>query len=70
MLIKIDVRERELIKKCEDLLVAVPAFKELKIDIKQLPLGDIIISSNGEIDNILVELKTLSELAPCISLAF
>lgn len=66
MLIKIDVRERELIKKCEDLLVAVPAFKDLKIDIKQLPLGDIIISSNENVDNILVERKTLSDLAASI----
>ena len=70
MLIKIDNRERELIKKCEDLLVAVPALKELKIEIKQLPLGDIIICSNqndnGQIDNILVERKTLSDLAASI----
>jgi len=66
MLIKIDTRERELIKKCEDLLVAVPAFKELKIEVHQLPLGDIIITSNGEIDNILVERKTLSDLAASI----
>ena len=66
MLIKIDTRERELIKKCEDLLVAVPAFKELKIEVHQLPLGDIIICCNGQIDNILVERKTLSDLAASI----
>lgn len=66
MLIKIDTRERELIKKCEDLLVAVPAFKELKIEVHQLPLGDIIICSNGQTDNILVERKTLSDLAASI----
>lgn len=69
MLIKIDTRERELIKKCEDLLVAVPAFKELKIEVHQLPLGDIIICCNKydkTIDNILVERKTLSDLAASI----
>jgi ERCC4-type nuclease len=69
MLIKIDTRERELIKKCEDLLVAIPAFKELKIEVHQLPLGDIIIcdNENGKpIDNILVERKTLSDLAASI----
>jgi ERCC4-type nuclease len=66
MLIKIDTRERELIKKCEDLLVAVPAFKELKIEVHQLPLGDIIICSGQETDNILVERKTLSDLAASI----
>jgi ERCC4-type nuclease len=67
MLIKIDTRERDLIKKCEDLLVAVPAFKELKIEVHQLPLGDIIICSGGQNDdNILVERKTLSDLAASI----
>jgi ERCC4-type nuclease len=69
MLIKIDTRERELIKKCEDLLVAVPAFKDLKIEVHQLPLGDIIIcsnSNNSQNDNILVERKTLSDLAASI----
>jgi ERCC4-type nuclease len=66
MLIKIDTRERDLIKKCEDLLVAVPAFKELKIEVHQLPLGDIIICYNGQADNILVERKTLSDLAASI----
>jgi len=69
MLIKIDTRERELIKKCEDLLVAIPAFKDLKIEVHQLPLGDIIICDNengNPIDNILVERKTLSDLAASI----
>jgi ERCC4-type nuclease len=69
MLIKIDNRERDLIKKCENLLVAVPAFKELKIEVHQLPLGDIIICSNQnneQIDNILIERKTLSDLAASI----
>jgi ERCC4-type nuclease len=65
MLIKIDTRERDLIKKCEDLLVAVPAFKDLKIEVHQFPLGDIIICDN-EKDNILVERKTLSDLAASI----
>jgi ERCC4-type nuclease len=65
MLIKIDTREHELIKKCELLLVAVPVFKDLKIVVQQLPLGDIIISDNQN-DNIIVERKTLSDLAASI----
>ena len=65
MIVKIDTRERELIKKCEDLLVAVPAFKDLKIVVEPLPLGDIIIN-NGKIDNIIVERKSLSDLAASI----
>jgi ERCC4-type nuclease len=65
MIVKIDTRERELIKKCQDLLVAVPAFKDLKIEVCTLPLGDIIIN-NGQIDNIIVERKSLSDLAASI----
>ena len=65
MIVKIDTRERELIKKCENLLVAVPAFKDLKIVVEPLPLGDIIIN-NGKIDNIIVERKSLSDLASSI----
>jgi ERCC4-type nuclease len=69
MIVKIDTREHELIKKCENLLVAVPAFKDLKIDVCPLPLGDIIITTdqNGiQIDNIIVERKSLSDLAASI----
>ena len=70
MILRIDTRERELIKKCEDLLVAVPAFKDLKIVVEPLPLGDIIIttnrSDNENIDNIIVERKSLSDLASSI----
>ena len=66
MIVKIDTRERDLIKKCQDLLVAVPAFKDLKIEVCTLALGDIIISTDGQIDNIIVERKSLSDLAASI----
>jgi ERCC4-type nuclease len=69
MIIKIDTREHELIKKCENLLVAVPAFKDLKIEVCPLPLGDIIITTNQNdnlIDNVIVERKSLSDLAASI----
>jgi hypothetical protein len=65
MIVKIDTRERELIKKCQNLLVAVPAFKDLKIEVCPLHLGDIIIN-NGQIDNVIVERKSLSDLAASI----
>ena len=65
MIIKIDTRERELLKICTKLLEAVPAFKDLKIVVEPLPLGDIIIN-NGLIDNIIVERKSLSDLASSI----
>jgi len=69
MIVKIDTRERDLIKKCQDLLVVVPAFKDLKIEVCTLPLGDIIITTNqgdNQIDNVIVERKSLSDLAASI----
>ena len=69
MIVKIDTRERDLMKKCQDLLVAVPAFKDLKIEVCTLPLGDIIITTNqgdNQIDNVIVERKSLSDLAASI----
>ena len=65
MILKIDTRERELLKICDNFLVSVPAFKDLKIVVEPLPLGDIIIN-NGQIDNIIVERKSLSDLASSI----
>ena len=65
MNIKIDVREGELLKKCEMNLEMIHNFKELKIVPLQLPLGDIIIN-DGEKDLLIIERKSLSDLAASI----
>jgi ERCC4-type nuclease len=65
MNIKIDVREAELLKKCETNLQVVTNFKDLKLVPEQLPLGDIIIS-DGTNDLLIIERKTLSDLAASI----
>lgn len=65
MLIKIDVREAELLKKCQELVSFNPKFKDIKISSEQLPLGDIIINDEQN-DCIIVERKTLSDLAASI----
>ncbi len=65
MLIKIDVRESELLKKCQELVSSNPKFKAINIVSESLPLGDIIIN-DGENDCIIVERKTLSDLAASI----
>jgi ERCC4-type nuclease len=65
MIIKIDTREKELIKKCENTINMVSNFKDIKILVEPLPLGDVIISN--EIDDcIIIERKTLSDLASSI----
>ena len=65
MLIKIDAREHELFKKCENTIASVLKFKDIQLVSVSLPLGDIIIS-DGVNDCIIVERKTLSDLASSI----
>jgi ERCC4-type nuclease len=65
MIIKIDVRESDLLKKCETYLEMFTNFKDLKIVSLQLPLGDIIIN-DGEKDLVIIERKSLSDLAASI----
>ena len=45
MNIKIDVREAELLKKCQANIEMLANFKDLKIIPEQLPLGDIIFNN-------------------------
>jgi len=65
MIIKIDTRETELLKKCQDLVLNNLKFKDVKLISETLPLGDVIIN-DGQNDCIIVERKTLSDLAASI----
>ena len=65
MNIKIDVRETALIKIMNANLEMITNFKDLKLIQEQLPLGDIIIN-DGEKDLLIIERKSLSDLAASI----
>lgn len=65
MLIKVDTRETELLKKCQELVSSNLKFASINIISETLPLGDIIINNDSE-DCIIVERKTLSDLAASI----
>jgi ERCC4-type nuclease len=65
MKIKIDCREQELLKKCQNTLEIVPSFKNLEIQTENLPLGDIIIN-DGTTDRLIIERKSLTDLAASI----
>jgi ERCC4-type nuclease len=65
MNIKIDVREAELLKKCQTNIEMIANFKDIKLVSEQLPLGDIIIN-DGENDLLIIERKTVSDLAASI----
>jgi len=65
MNLKIDVREAELLKKCQTNIEMIANFKELKLIPEQLPLGDIIIN-DGSKDLVIIERKSLGDLAASI----
>jgi ERCC4-type nuclease len=67
MLIKVDVREAELIKIFENLIATIPVFKDLKLQTESLPLGDIIIyDSDKNADILIIERKSISDLLASI----
>ena len=67
MLIKVDVREAELIKIFESLIATIPIFKDLKIQLESLPLGDIIIfDDERNADLLILERKSISDLLASI----
>jgi ERCC4-type nuclease len=65
MLIRIDNREQDLIKLVNQLILTIPAFKDLQVAVEVLPLGDIIFSENGS-DKVIVERKSVSDLLASI----
>lgn len=65
MNLKIDMRETELIKQCQILIETVPKFSALTIAVENLYLGDIVIN-NGISDCIIIERKSLRDLAASI----
>ena len=65
MNIRIDNREHELIRICKHLIETGPIYNGLRLLIETLPIGDIIISNNG-IDKLIIERKSLGDLAASI----
>jgi ERCC4-type nuclease len=65
MIIKIDNREQDLIKIVNQSILTIPSFKELKVNVENLPLGDIILSQNEE-DKVIIERKSINDLLSSI----
>jgi len=65
MLIRIDNREQDLIKLVNQLILTIPAFKELQVAVEVLPLGDIILTEN-ESDKVVIERKSVADLLASI----
>lgn len=65
MKIRVDNREQELLKHIRELIINIPLFKDLEVQVENLPLGDIIISNNVE-DKLIIERKSINDLAASI----
>lgn len=63
MLIKIDAREGDLHTMCVQMATAFPS---LQVETAQLPLGDVIICDDDGGERLIVERKTLNDLAASI----
>tara|TARA_B100000902_G_scaffold398322_1_gene464691 strand:+ start:248 stop:1051 length:804 start_codon:yes stop_codon:yes gene_type:complete len=63
MLIKIDVREQNLINECNNLL---NNYENITIEIVTLDIGDIILYDNDGNEVLIIERKTLNDLASSI----
>jgi len=61
MIIKIDVRESELLQKITHLIDTVPIYKDIIIKSEVLPIGDIIIADEKE-EKLIIERKSMSDL--------
>lgn len=64
-MIKIDTREQELFAKCASVIENNTKFKSIQLISETLPLGDIIIN-DGMSDHVIIERKTLNDLAASI----
>ena len=66
MFIKIDSREQELIVAIQQILSGSDIGKDIQVKVEMLPLGDIIISDDDDVDLIIIERKRISDLLASI----
>jgi len=65
MIIKVDTREQELFRQIKNLILFIPAFKDITLLSETLPIGDIIIADDKE-EKIVIERKCLQDLLSSI----
>ena len=65
MIIKIDVRERDLIEQVKSFLAMLPIYKDIRVVVETLPLGDIILENEGS-EKLVIERKSLRDLGASI----
>ena len=65
MIIKVDIRETDLLQHINHQITNIPVFKSIIIKSETLPIGDIIISDDKE-DKLIIERKSVSDLLSSI----
>jgi len=65
MFLKVDYREKELQNKISYYISCNFNYKDIKVVVENLPIGDVIITNNNE-DVIIIERKTISDLLSSI----
>lgn len=67
MIIQLDTREQDLIAQIKSLISFIPIFKDIKIEIVTLPLGDIILlDEESNTPKIIIERKSINDLVASI----
>jgi len=65
MIIKIDNRETELLDACKFMISCSSSFKDLILEVVNLPIGDVIICDD-KCEKVIIERKSLNDLAASI----
>jgi len=69
MIVKVDIRENDLLQKMQNLIANVNVFKDIIIKSEVLPIGDIIIYDENEgepLEKLVIERKTIADLLASI----
>jgi ERCC4-type nuclease len=65
MIVKIDIRETDLLQQINQQITNIPVFKSIIVKTEVLPIGDIIICDDNE-EKLIIERKSVSDLLSSI----
>jgi len=65
MIIKVDIREHDLLQKINYLVTSIPIFNSLQVKSEVLPIGDIIIADDKD-EKLIIERKSVNDLLSSI----
>ncbi len=66
MIIKVDVREQEMFKLIKYYLEISPSYKNITIVSENLPLGDVILCDENNVERLIIERKSIRDLSSSI----